>query len=70
MAAPMAKPALHSEAPLYDRDFPAWSDEQSRLLKARSTARLDWDNLAEEIAALGRSERSGIRSRIGVILIH
>ena len=66
----MAEPVRRSEAPLYDRDFCAWSEAQSRLLKARSTAQLDWDNLAEEIATLGRSERSEIRSRIRVILIH
>jgi hypothetical protein len=31
---------------------------------------LDWDNLAEEIESLGRSQRSEIRSRLVVILLH
>ena len=66
----MAEPAVRPAPPLYDRDFYAWSEEQSRLLMARSRAGLDWDNLAEEIATLGRSERSEIRSRIRVILVH
>ena len=66
----MAEPAVRSAPPLYDRDFHAWSEEQSRLLKARSRSGLDWENLAEEIATLGRSERSEIRSRIRVILVH
>ena len=66
----MAEPARRSEAGLYDRDFYAWSEAQSQLLKSRSTAQLDWDNLAEEIATLGRSERSEIRNRLRVILIH
>ena len=66
----MAEPARRSEAALYDRDFYAWSEAQSQLLKSRSTAQLDWDNLAEEVATLGRSERSEIRNRLRVILIH
>jgi Domain of unknown function DUF29 len=57
---------LHS----YDEDFSAWSEEQSHLLKARSRAGLDWDNLAEEIESLGRSQRSEIRNRLTVILLH
>jgi len=66
----MAEPARRAEASLYDRDFYAWSEEQSRLLRAGNTAQLDWENLAEEIATLGRSEKSEIRSRLRVILIH
>ena len=31
---------------------------------------MDWENLAEEIETLGRSERSEIRNRIRVILLH
>jgi hypothetical protein len=54
----MAEPARASEIPLYDQDLYAWSEDQARLLKARSSAGLDWDNLAEEIRTLGRSERS------------
>jgi hypothetical protein len=55
---------------LYDLDFHAWSEEQGGLLKERSAAGLDWDNLAEEIESLGRSERGEIRSRMIVILQH
>jgi hypothetical protein len=64
----MAEPARASEIPLYDQDLYAWSEDQARLLKARSSAGLDWDNLAEEIRTLGRSERSEIRSRLVVAL--
>jgi hypothetical protein len=66
----MAEPARTEEASLYDRDFFAWSESQACLLQARSSAGLDWDNLAEEIRTLGRSERSEIRSRLLVALHH
>ena len=60
------KVQLHS----YDGDFFAWSEEQAQLLKARSRAGLDWDNLAEEIESLGKSQRSEIRNRLIVLLHH
>jgi hypothetical protein len=59
---------------LYDEDFFAWSQEQAEAL--RSSARcgsnhlLDWENLAEEIESLGRSERRELRSRISTIIEH
>ena len=66
----MAEPARKRADALYEEDFFAWSAEQGRLLKARGSVGLDWDNLAEEIESLGRSERSEIRSRLRVILVH
>ena len=66
----MAEPVRKPKNVGYDQDFSAWSEEQGRLLKARSPLDLDWDNLAEEIETLGRSERSEIRSRLVVLLLH
>jgi hypothetical protein len=59
---------------LYDSDFSAWSQQQAEAL--RSTARggsnqpLDWENLAEEIETLGRSERRELASRLSTIIEH
>ncbi len=66
----MSEPARPLPLHSYEQDFFAWSEEQGRLLKARSRAGLDWDNLAEEIESLGRSQRSEIRSRLIVLLHH
>ncbi|TMJ57093.1 MAG: DUF29 domain-containing protein [Alphaproteobacteria bacterium] len=63
-----------SAAQLYDEDFVRWTEEQSSAL--RDAARvdtnlpLDWENLAEEIESLGRSQRHELRSRLAVILEH
>jgi hypothetical protein len=38
----------------YEQDFFAWTQEQARILRARGTRGLDWDNLAEEIESMGR----------------
>ncbi len=63
-----------SAAQLYEEDFVRWTEEQSSAL--RDAARvgtnlpLDWENLAEEIESLGRSQRHELRSRLAVILEH
>jgi hypothetical protein len=63
-----------SAAQLYQRDFVRWTEQQSTALRdvARSSTNLplDWENIAEEIESLGRSQRHELRSRIAVILEH
>ena len=67
----MATATRQSKRPsLYDSDFNQWSEEQSRALANRQTGGLDWDNLAEEIASLGRSDKREIESRLNVIIMH
>lgn len=59
---------------LYDEDFVTWSKQQAEAL--RSAARtgsnqlLDWENLAEEIESLGRSDRREMASRIATVIEH
>src|SRR5260221_11170598 len=59
---------------LYDEDFVAWTEQQAQAL--RSVARgstnqpLDWENLAEEIESLGKSDRRELRSQIYRIVQH
>ncbi|MGH6920534.1 MAG: DUF29 domain-containing protein, partial [Geminicoccaceae bacterium] len=48
----------------------AWTQEQAALLRARQLDALDWDNLAEEIVAVGGSDRRKLESRLCVILLH
>jgi hypothetical protein len=57
---------------LYDRDFVLWTEEQAALLRRAkgSNLPLDWENLAEEIESLGKSDRREIRSQITRILRH
>jgi len=57
---------------LYDRDFLLWTkDQAASLRRARnSNLPLDWENLAEEIESLGKSERRELGSQIRRILLH
>lgn len=55
---------------LYETDFYAWTQEQSKLIKAQQWDQVDATNLIEEIETLGRKERQELRNRLGVLLGH
>src|SRR6516225_10344477 len=59
---------------LYDVDFVAWTEQQAAALRAAAhggtNQPLDWENLAEEIESLGKSDRRELRSQITRILRH
>jgi Domain of unknown function DUF29 len=57
---------------LYDRDFVLWSEEQAAALRRAkdSNLPLDWENLAEEIESLGRSQRTELKSQLRRVLRH
>jgi hypothetical protein len=57
-------------APTYEGDFYAWTQYQAQTLRELRPNSIDWENIAEEIETLGRSQRSEIRSRLTVALIH
>lgn len=54
----------------YDEDFAAWSSDQARRLRALQPAEIDWENVAEEIESLGRSDKRAIGSDLKVVLEH
>jgi hypothetical protein len=68
MPAPLAK--SRSRLDLYDRDYFAWTVEQARVLRTLQPVDLDWENVAEEIESLGRSDKQRIASNLNVVLLH
>jgi len=69
----MATGPLKKEAPsipLYEADFHRWSQEQGRALRGRRAADVDWENIAEEIETLGRSDKRSLESNLSVVLLH
>lgn len=58
----------------YDEDFYAWTQAQAQELRRagaeRNNAPVDWENVAEEIECMGRSQKSEIDHRLGVLLVH
>ena len=59
---------------LYDQDLVLWSEEQGRALRAAAgagwNAPIDWENVAEEIESLGKSERRALASHVAVVIEH
>jgi len=57
-------------APLYERDFVAWAEDQAALLRNGRFDLLDLDNLIEELDGMGRSDRRQLYTRLEVLLTH
>ena len=60
--------------PLYEEDFVRWSEQQARAIReaghAGTNLSIDWENVAEEIDSLGRSDRRELATRIGTVIEH
>jgi len=54
----------------YESDLYEWTKEQADALRRRAANALDWDNLAEEIEALGGSNVDQIESRLENLILH
>jgi hypothetical protein len=55
---------------LYETDFLQWVETTVAQLKAQDYTNIDWENLIDEIEAMGRSERSSLESNLIVVLHH
>ena len=55
---------------LYDTDFYAWTQQQAEKLREVRDNRLDAENLAEEVADLGKSELRAVTGHLDQLLIH
>lgn len=55
---------------LYDRDCYTWAREQADALKRRDFDAVDWENVIEEIEALGRSEERSLKSQYARVMEH
>lgn len=58
----------------YDGEIVLWAEDQARALRGAAQARInlpiDWENVAEEIESLGKSQRRELASGIGTIMVH
>jgi hypothetical protein len=54
----------------YETDFYQWTIEQVQALREKNFEKLDWENITEEIEALGRSDYQAVVSLLTRILQH
>ena len=57
-------------AELYERDYYAWILAQVSALRERRIEDIDWENVAEEIEGLAKSEKRGLRNQIARLYEH
>jgi hypothetical protein len=55
---------------LYERDYYTWLQDQVRALRERRIEDVDWENMAEEIEDLGKSERRAVESQLARLVEH
>ncbi len=55
---------------LYENDILLWSEQQAEALRRRATNEIDWENVAEEIEDVGKSERNSVESHLVQALLH
>ena len=63
------KPAIRHAA-AYENDYSAWTAEQARHLRRSKPTGVDWENLAEEVESLGRSDKRAVGSALKIVLEH
>jgi hypothetical protein len=54
----------------YDRDFYSWSLDQARLIRESRWDGVDRENVAEEIASLGREQFNKLESALRILVLH
>jgi Domain of unknown function DUF29 len=60
---------VHKQS-LYERDYYTWALEQARALREHRLEDLDWENVADEVESLAKTERRELRNRLEVLLEH
>jgi hypothetical protein len=55
---------------LYQKDFYQWLQNTGNLIKSSQFNQIDYENLLEEIEAMGRNEKHKLESNLIVILMH
>ena len=65
------RPAEHLDRGAgYEEDFVLWTERQVALIRARQLDLVDWDNVAEEIEAMGSRERRELSTRLKILMMH
>ena len=55
---------------LYEHDYYAWIREQVRALREHRIEHIDFENVAEEIEDLGKSEKRSVESHLETLLVN
>ena len=54
----------------YDTDFYAWAMETAKLIREHKLSEIDFENVAEEIESVGKSQKRELLSRLRILIGH
>jgi len=54
----------------YEIDYASWVYDQVEKLRSHQANKIDWENVAEELSSLGRSERRALASHLRTLMQH
>ena len=57
-------------ATLYDKDFYRWALEQAHYIKTKAFDKLDIEHLFEEVESMGNQNKTELRNRLAILLMH
>ncbi len=55
---------------LYDQDFYRWALRNAELMREGKLSEIDTENIAEELEAMGKSQKRELISRLSVLIMH
>lgn len=63
-------PPFDTASPPYELDAYGWAMAQAQLIRERRFDEIDWDNVAEEIEGVAKSEQRAAESALRLIMLH
>jgi hypothetical protein len=66
----MVSELTKTHATLYEADYSLWLEDTIQKLQSQAFDTVDWENLIEEIASLGRSEKRRLESLLTRLFEH
>ncbi len=61
---------MRIDSNLYEKDFYAWTQEQAQWIKTKKLENLDLVHLLEEVENMGNQNKTELRNRLAVLLMH
>ena len=61
---------MNTMHPKYEEDVYGWATHTAELLRMKKMSEVDFENIIEEIEALGRSEKHELINRLALVIMH
>lgn len=61
---------MNTMHPKYEEDVYGWATHTAELLRKKKMSEVDFDNIIEEMEALGRSEKHELINRLSLVIMH